>query len=56
MGRNAKRNGVTAEFQVANVFDPLPGRRDVYDRVHPQFVAAFEALRPIYHALNEEKP
>jgi xylulokinase len=38
------------------VFDPMPGRRDVYDRVHPQFVAAFDALRPIYHALNEEKP
>jgi xylulokinase len=42
--------------RLENTFDPMPGRRDVYDRVHPEFVAAFEALRPIYHALNEEKP
>jgi xylulokinase len=45
-----------AFVRVAQVYDPAPGRRDVYDRVHPQFVAAFDALRPIYHALNEEKP
>jgi xylulokinase len=32
--------------------EPSPGARDRYDRMHPQFVEAFSALRPIYEALN----
>lgn len=33
-------------------FDPDPANRDRYDRLQEQFVAAFEALRPICEALN----
>jgi hypothetical protein len=40
--------------RVASTATPDAATRAVYDRTHPQFVAAFEALRPIYHALNEE--
>ncbi len=31
---------------------PTEGVHDVYERTQPQFVAAFDALRPIYQALN----
>jgi len=42
-----------AFVRVAAIYDPTPSVRDVYDHVHPQFVAAFDALRPVFHALNE---
>jgi xylulokinase len=48
-------NDLDRFVQVYETFEPRPAARERYDRVHPQFVAAFEALRPIYHALNEEK-
>jgi xylulokinase len=38
--------------RTAAVCEPTPDARDVYERVQPQFAAAFHALRPIYEALN----
>jgi sugar (pentulose or hexulose) kinase len=34
-------------------YEPVAARRALYDAMHEQFVAAFDALRPVYHALNE---
>ena len=33
-------------------YQPVAARRALYDAMHEQFVAAFDALRPVYHALN----
>ena len=33
-------------------FEPDDANRDPYDSMQEQFVAAFEALRPIHEALN----
>jgi xylulokinase len=45
-----------AFVRIASTAMPTAGNRSVYEHHHPQFVAAFDALRPIYHALNEENP
>ncbi len=41
-----------ATVDVATRVEPQPEYRGVYDRLQPQFTAAFEALRPIYTSLN----
>jgi xylulokinase len=52
------RHGALGTADVAGMAEtcatcvPTPAHRDRYDRMHEQFVAAFEALRPIYEALN----
>ena len=33
-------------------FEPIAANREAHVAMHEQFVAAFEALQPIYHALN----
>jgi hypothetical protein len=33
-------------------YEPDPANRAVHDATHEQFVAAFDALQPIYHGLN----
>ncbi|MCU0267958.1 MAG: FGGY family carbohydrate kinase [Acidimicrobiales bacterium] len=33
-------------------YDPDPAARGVYAAMHEQYLAAFDALRPLYHALN----
>jgi len=33
-------------------FEPIAANREAHDAMHEQFVAAFEALQPIYHGLN----
>jgi xylulokinase len=53
------RHGVLDEDDVAAManssatHEPIPGHRDRYDRMHEQFVAAFDAVRPICEALND---
>jgi xylulokinase len=53
-----QRAGVLAEEDLADFvvvdaeFDPQPAHRAIHDAVHTQFVAAFDALAPLYHGLN----
>jgi hypothetical protein len=37
---------------VARSFEPRPEAREVYERLFPQFLAAFEQNRPIFETLN----
>jgi xylulokinase len=41
-----------AYVRIQATYEPAPNARARYDQMHPQFLAAFEALRPIYEALN----
>jgi xylulokinase len=41
-----------AYVRIQATYEPEPNARARYDEMHPQFLAAFEALRPIYEALN----
>lgn len=43
---------LAARVVVADTFEPDPETRAVYDSMQRQFVASFEALRPIFGALN----
>jgi sugar (pentulose or hexulose) kinase len=36
----------------ARRYEPTPEHRTVYDSMHEQFLASFDALRPIFEALN----
>lgn len=38
--------------RTAPAYDPDPANRAIYDELNEQFVATFEALRPIYETLN----
>src|SRR5262245_944855 len=54
-----ERHGVLAASDVEALagttatYEPTTAHRDRYNRMHAQFVAAFEALRPIHQALND---
>jgi len=39
--------------ETAATYEPTAAHRELYDRMHEQFVATFEALRPICEALND---
>jgi len=43
---------LNAMVDVATRMEPQPEYRGTYERLQTQFVAAFEALRPIYASLN----
>lgn len=53
-----QRAGVLTEADLDSLvpvdatYEPASAHRALYDSMHGQFVAAFDALRPVYHALN----
>jgi xylulokinase len=52
------RAGTLTEADLARLvttdadYDPNPARRETHAALHEQFVAAFSALQPLFHALN----
>ena len=51
-GGRLTADDLNAMVDVATRVEPQPEYRDTYDRLLVQFIAAFEALRPIYATLN----
>jgi xylulokinase len=51
--RTGNLDGAVESFvRVAATYEPDPANRGRYDAMHEQFVAAFEALKPICESLN----
>ncbi len=38
--------------EIAQVFEPQPEHREVYNKLYQQFLACFKTLKPVFHALN----
>lgn len=47
-----ERADLLAAAEMSATYEPDDANRDLYDTMHEQFEAAFEALRPIHEALN----
>jgi xylulokinase len=45
--------GLDPALPVATTYEPRPEHQERYAAAHEQFVACFEALRPVFHALND---
>ena len=43
---------IPSMVHIANVFEPHPENRTVYDQLFTQFMACQRSLKPVFHALN----
>jgi xylulokinase len=46
---------VAGAVPIARTFEPDPARRQVYDRLFPEFVNLYRSTRKIYARLNAQR-